>query len=383
MARFLGSPKVQYFKTGTVEYLSGGKAYFYEPNTTTLKNTYPTIADATAGTNANANPVILDSRGEASIVINGNTKMILKDASDNTIWTQDDMDSGSGDIIASNGSELLRFVSTASAVNEWTITNAATTGAPIFAATGGDTNVAGKIASKGSGILYLDGGSTGTIDLGTTSTGDINLKRAVVATGAVTTQGTLTSSGAFVASVGSTFTGAITANSTIAANGLVTLNAGLSLTSGQAFNLIPAGSYMWMAGTTVPSGWLECDGSVISRTTYSALFTAISTTYGAGDGSTTFSIPTQARRTLVGKGGSGTATLANTVGATGGAESVTLATTNLPTVVACANANPSAVVVSGGSGLIVPAASSWGGGGGTATSLIQPSLVGMLCIRAF
>ena len=44
-------------------------------------------------------------------------------------------------------------------------------------------------------------------------------------------------------------------------------------------------------GTSAPSGWLECDGSAISRTTYADLFTAIGTKWGSGDGSSTFNIP--------------------------------------------------------------------------------------------
>ena len=53
----------------------------------------------------------------------------------------------------------------------------------------------------------------------------------------------------------------------------------------------PVGSVMMFAGATAPDGWLFCDGSAISRTTNAALFTAIGTTYGTGDGSTTFNIP--------------------------------------------------------------------------------------------
>ena len=45
------------------------------------------------------------------------------------------------------------------------------------------------------------------------------------------------------------------------------------------------------AGTTVPTGYLLCDGSAVSRTTYADLFAAIGTTYGSGDGSTTFNLP--------------------------------------------------------------------------------------------
>lgn len=53
------------------------------------------------------------------------------------------------------------------------------------------------------------------------------------------------------------------------------------------------GMVMAFAGTTAPTGWLKCDGSAISRTTYADLFAAIGTKYGAGDGSTTFNLPTQ------------------------------------------------------------------------------------------
>jgi len=53
----------------------------------------------------------------------------------------------------------------------------------------------------------------------------------------------------------------------------------------------PPGTVAMTARTTAPTGWLLCDGSAISRTTYSALFAAIGTTYGIGDGSTTFNIP--------------------------------------------------------------------------------------------
>ena len=53
----------------------------------------------------------------------------------------------------------------------------------------------------------------------------------------------------------------------------------------------PAGAVMAFAMNSAPSGWLAADGSNVNRTTYSALFSAIGTTYGAGDGSTTFALP--------------------------------------------------------------------------------------------
>ena len=56
------------------------------------------------------------------------------------------------------------------------------------------------------------------------------------------------------------------------------------------------------AGSSTPTGFLACDGSAVSRATYAALFTAISTTWGAGDGSTTFNLPDLRGRSIIGAG---------------------------------------------------------------------------------
>ena len=53
----------------------------------------------------------------------------------------------------------------------------------------------------------------------------------------------------------------------------------------------PAGTIGYFAATTAPDGFLKANGATVSRTTYSDLFTAIGTTYGVGDGSTTFDLP--------------------------------------------------------------------------------------------
>lgn len=55
--------------------------------------------------------------------------------------------------------------------------------------------------------------------------------------------------------------------------------------------LLPAGAVQAFAMNSAPAGWLAADGTAVSRSTYAALFTAIGTTYGAGDGSTTFALP--------------------------------------------------------------------------------------------
>jgi microcystin-dependent protein len=70
----------------------------------------------------------------------------------------------------------------------------------------------------------------------------------------------------------------------------------------------PSGVIKAFAGTsaTVPSGYLLCDGTAYSRTTYSTLYAAIGVTFGAGDGSTTFNVPDGQGRALIGAGaGSG------------------------------------------------------------------------------
>jgi microcystin-dependent protein len=105
--------------------------------------------------------------------------------------------------------------------------------------------------------------------------------------------------------------------------------------------VLPFGMVVDYAGTSAPSLWLLCYGQAISRTTYSDLFSAISTTYGTGDGSTTFNLPDCRGRVTAGQDDMGGVSadrltgLANgvngdTLGASGGLESFTLATANLP-----------------------------------------------------
>ena len=82
--------------------------------------------------------------------------------------------------------------------------------------------------------------------------------------------------------------------------------------------LAPAGCVMAFAGNTTPDGWLLCDGSAVSRTTYAALFAVIGTTYGSGDGSTTFNVPDLVDKFIQGNATSGnikTAGLPNLTGA--------------------------------------------------------------------
>jgi microcystin-dependent protein len=77
----------------------------------------------------------------------------------------------------------------------------------------------------------------------------------------------------------------------------------------------PSGSIHAYGGTSAPTGYLNCDGSAVSRATYAPLFTAISTTWGAGDGSTTFNVPDLRGRVAIGAGtGTRVATIASISG---------------------------------------------------------------------
>ncbi|MBU0584758.1 MAG: tail fiber protein [Alphaproteobacteria bacterium] len=101
---------------------------------------------------------------------------------------------------------------------------------------------------------------------------------------------------------------------------------------------IPPGTGADFWGTTAPTGWLFCYGQAISRTTYAALFAAIGTAHGVGDGSTTFNLPDKRGRASAGKddmGGSSANRLTSpidgdTLGAAGGAESHTLSLSESP-----------------------------------------------------
>lgn len=102
-----------------------------------------------------------------------------------------------------------------------------------------------------------------------------------------------------------------------------------SAADGIAEYFTPVGSIVLWGGVSIPSSrWLVCNGQAVSRTTYSTLFTRYGTTWGVGDGSTTFNLPN-----LQGKFPRG-ADAATPVGSSGGSDTVSLAEENVPDVLA-------------------------------------------------
>ena len=89
-----------------------------------------------------------------------------------------------------------------------------------------------------------------------------------------------------------------------------------------------SGTIRFYAGTNLHPGWLKCDGSAVSRTTYAKLFAVIGTIYGVGDNSTTFNLPDVKGRVLVGDG-TGTGLTARAIGSKGGEENHILTVSEL------------------------------------------------------
>lgn len=107
--------------------------------------------------------------------------------------------------------------------------------------------------------------------------------------------------------------------------------------TGTTVQVVPTGVIIAWTTTSAPTGYLLCDGSAVNRTTYSTLFGVISTTYGVGDGSTTFNLPDLRGRVVIMVDGAANRITsastnggnADTLGGAGGAETHTLVTAEM------------------------------------------------------
>jgi microcystin-dependent protein/sporulation protein YlmC with PRC-barrel domain len=154
-----------------------------------------------------------------------------------------------------------------------------------------------------SGSAAIDHSKLAHITAGSVLIGNAtNVPTATAVTGDVT----ISSSG--VTAIGS----GVIVNADISASAAID---GSKLATAAQQALVPAGAVMAFAMNSAPSGWLAADGSNVNRTTYASLFSAIGTTYGAGDGSTTFDLPDLRGYFVRGSGTNSDATAAGTFGA--------------------------------------------------------------------
>lgn len=259
-------------------------------------------------------------------------------------------------------------------------------------ATTGSFNVKIVSAVSGTGVTIAQGTTVGVfVDVANTSvlagqTAFANALAVVAGgTGATTASGARTNLGlgalAVLNSVNTATinSGAATSGQLLAADGAT----GVSWVTPSVSVIVP-GLMFDYGGTSAPSGFLNCDGTAVSRSTYSGLFAAIGTTWGTGDGSTTFNLPDFRRAVAVGSGGSGTGTLGNAVGNTGGEETHTLTVSEVPSLTTTLFGNsPGATqgaaltpASRGGSGITLNT-----NGGGGAHNNIQPSAVVLKIIK--
>ena len=124
-------------------------------------------------------------------------------------------------------------------------------------------------------------------------------------------------------------TGVVSTTSTVNINGDLKISGNIYQGGSLILDATPVGALMPYAGITTPSGWLFCSGQAISRSTYSELFVALSTTYGIGDGATTFNLPNLCGRVVVGTG-QGSGLTNRNLASSGGAETHTLTTAEMP-----------------------------------------------------
>ena len=295
--------------------LAGGFLYTYEAGTTTPQATYTD----SAGSTANSNPIILDSRGEANIWLSSaNYKFKLTDANGTEIWTVDN--------IAAPSTAL-------SPVFTSNVTISANTSGPALLVTQTGAGAAIRVqdsADPDATPFVVD--TSGQVGIGTATPGnalDLAGGTIQVSSSGGTARTTISADSTdsiFAASDDRNFTvktnaaTRLTINSTNATSTVPVVLPANPTTSLQAATKgyvdlgSPAGIVAPFAGTSAPSGWLACNGAAVSRTNYATLFAAIGTTWGAGDGSVTFNVPDLRGMFLRGTGTNATGSSSGAVG---------------------------------------------------------------------
>lgn len=299
--------------------------------------------------------------------VDGKTIILDADADSNMAASTDD-------VLNLTLQSFLAFIfdgNVASPVNGITFESTATGVGPLISAHG-ETNVDLRLKGKGTGAVVLVNEDSEGLSVSKNDTNEVLLTG--FGSGADVAL-VLKGKGASKVLLGDGELAWPDADGT-AGQGLVTSGAGV-LSFGYP---VAPGFIAPYAGTGTPTGWLECNGQNVSRTDYAALFTAIGTTWGAGDGSTTFTLPDLRRSTLVGKGGSGTGVLGNAVGNVGGAETVNIQHAHLVSGTTGNTSGGTVVCVGGGGNNVTiehthSMSFNTGNGGSTTQTIMQPSAV--------
>lgn len=323
MAVVTPTAKAQFIDAAGVP-LAGGYLYTYAAGTTTPQATY---TDSTAST-ANSNPIVLDARGEANIWLSSaDYKFKLTDANGTEIWTVDN--------IAAPSTAL-------SPVFSSNVTISANTAGPALLVTQTGAGAAIRVqdsADPDASPFVVD--TSGQVGIGTPSPSnalDVAGGAIQISTSGGTSRTVMSADSTdsiFSVNDDRNFTiktntaTRLTVNSTAATSTVPVVLPADPTTSLQAATKqyvdttgttsTPPGSLMAFAGTSAPTGWLACQGQAISRTTYATLFAAISTTWGSGDGSTTFNVPDLRGMFLRGTGTNGTGSSSGAAGPSVGA----------------------------------------------------------------
>jgi microcystin-dependent protein len=216
--------------------------------------------------------------------------------------------------VSGTNSDVRKIVAPQSQNKLYTIYNNTTGGYAITI--GAPTGTAVTIPSGVTATVFTDGANFYSAQTG--SAGNFTVNGTLTATG-LTDTGNMSVGGTLAVTGTTTFTG-IPSGPTAAAG---TNTTQLATTAFVLANGAPTGGLIMWGTASAPTGWLLCDGSAVSRSTYSALFSVVSTTFGVGDGTTTFNVPNYTNRMPYG----------TTIGTTGGsADAIVVSHTHTATV---------------------------------------------------
>ena len=296
--------------------LVGGFLYTYAAGTTTPLATYTD----SSGTSLNSNPVVLNARGEASVWLGANTyKFKLTDPNNTEIWTVDNITAPTSALSpVLSGNVVINTDSSSPALK---ITQIGT-GAVLRVQDSTDPDVTPFIIDNIGQVGIGTASPAAALDMagGTFQlSSSAGVSRTTLSADATDSIFAVTDNRNFTVKTNTVTR--LTVNSTAATSTVPVVLPGVPTTSLQAATKSyvdlgsPAGIIATFAGTSAPSGWLACNGAIVSQTTYATLFAAIGTTWDiGGEGAGNFRLPDLRGMFLRGTGTNSTGSSSGAVG---------------------------------------------------------------------